>query len=214
MLEQIPLFSCLDNDSLDYIKNTAIKKTYPKNTILFSKGDDSDALYLIRKGKVRAVIMDEDGREMTLNIHGPGEYIGEVALLDGRPRSATIITKEPTQLLVIYRKDFMHVVSTNTEVMKNVLNLILERFRLATEKIESLAFQDVYGRVANCLLQVSEEIDGVRIVTEKLTHQEISNMVGSSREMVSKILKELSDGGYISIDKKMITINKKLPIAF
>lgn len=214
MLEKIPLFSCLDEQSLDYLRNAATKKTYPKNTILFSKGDESDALYLIVKGKVRTVIMDEEGREMTLNIHGAGEYIGEVALLDGRPRSATIITKEPTQVMIIYRKDFMHVVSGNMEILHDVIQLISSRLRELTDKFESLAFQDVYGRVTGFLLQMSREEDGKRMITEKLTHHEISTMVGSSREMVSKILKELSNGGYISIDKKKITILKKFPIIF
>lgn len=214
MIEQIPLFACLDEAAHAFLKTAAVKKTFPKNTILFSKGDDSNALYVIQKGKVKAIVSDEDGKEMILNIHGPGEYIGEVALLDGKPRSATVITKEPTQVWIIYRKDFMHVLSISPALLLEINKMILERLRLLTDKIESIAFQNVYGRIVNFLLQMSTEKDNVRVIREKLTHQEIANMVGSSREMVSKILKELETGGYLTIEKKMIIITRKLPMSF
>ena len=212
MLEQIPLFSCLDNASRENLQKKAIKRTFPKNAILFSKGDDSDALFLILKGKVKAVILDEEGRELILNIHGPGECIGEVALLDGRTRSATIITKDQTQALIIYRKDFMEIAYNDKETLMKIIHLILERLRLATDKIESLVFQNTHHRLLNFLAQMSEEKDGQRIIAEKLTHHEISNIIGSSREMVSRILKELLRDGYISIEKKRIILHKKFPV--
>ncbi len=214
MIEQIPLFACLDEPARDFLQSVAVQRTYPKNSILFSKGDESDSLYFIQKGKIKTVIMDENGKEMILNIHGPGEYIGEVAMLDGKPRSATVITKEPTQVLIIYRKDIMHVLSQNSSLLMEINKLILARFRAITDKVESLAFQNVYSRVVNCLLQLSKEENGKRVLTEKLTHQEIANMVSSSREMVSKILKELELGGYLTIEKKKITIHKRLPLTF
>lgn len=214
MVEKIPIFASLDKDTLDYLKNVAVSKTYPKNTVLFTKGDETNALYIIEKGKVKSLLMDEEGREMTLNIHGPGECFGEIALIDGQPRSATMMTKEATRVVLIYKKDFLYVLQSNQNFTMNLMNLLIERLRRATDKIESLAFQDVYGRVVNVLLQMSITEGDKRIVKEALTHQEISNMVGASREMVSKIIKELSVGGYLSTEKKSITIHKPLPLSF
>lgn len=214
MIDCIPLFQSLDRDTLGYLENVAVSKTYPKNTVLFSRGDETNALYIIETGKVKSLLMDEDGREMILNIHGPGECFGEIALIDGQPRSATMMTKETTRVVLIYKKDFLAVLERSRDFAMNLMNLLIERLRRATDKIESLAFQDVYGRVVNILLQLSEDADGRKIVREPLTHQEIANMVGSSREMVSKIIKEMTVGGYLSIEKKSITINKQLPLSF
>lgn len=214
MIEKIHLFETLDNDTLNFFNEVAVSKTYPKNTVLFTKGDETNALYIIEKGKVKSILMDEEGKEMILNIHGPGECFGEIALIDGQPRSATVMTKETTRVTLIYKKDFLSVLDNNMSFAKCMMKLLIERLRRATENIERLVFQDVYGRVVNVLLQLSRDEGDKKIVEESLTHQEISNMVGSSREMVSKILKELTNGGYLTIEKKTITINKQLPLSF
>ncbi len=214
MLKDISLFSGIDDESLKYLEEVAVKKSFSKNTILFSKGDETDSLYVIKSGMVKALIIDEDGKEMILSIHRPGEYFGEMSLIDKEPRSATIITKEPTQLLIIHRKDFLKVFDSNPDMVYDLFKVLLKRLRKATDKVENFAFKDVYGRIANLLNQLGKPVEDEWVVEDKLTHSEIANMVGSSREMVSKILKELTAGGYISTDKKQITIHKKLPSIF
>jgi CRP/FNR family cyclic AMP-dependent transcriptional regulator len=213
MLKNIPLFSSLNDQELDALSKVAVKKTFPKNTILFSEGDRSDSLYVICSGKIKVTINDREGNEVILAMLGPGEYFGEMALLDSEPRSACAITKEPTQLLIFSKNDFMDIFSSNP-IAFNLLKGLITRLREANKKIESLALLDVYGRVARLLIQLAKPQNQKMVIEDKLTHQEIANMVGSSREMVSIILKELSNGGYITIDKKQITINRKLPYSW
>ena len=213
MLKNIPLFSSLTDSELTAIEKVAVKKTFPKNTILLSAGDSTDALYVICEGKVKVTIDDNEGKELILSILGTGEYFGEMALLDDEPRSASVTTKETTQLLIISKNDFMGFFSSNP-IALNLLKDLIKRLREANKKIESLGLLDVYGRVARILNQFAKSQAGKMVIEEKLTHQEIANMIGSSREMVSLILKELSNGEYITIDKKLITINKKLPYSW
>ena len=214
MLKKIPLFATLDDNGMNYLKDVAVKRSFPKNTILFSKGDESDALYLLYKGTVKAIINDETGKEIVLSTIGPGEYFGEISFLDGEARSATVVTREPVQVLIVYKNDFKKILFSNPDIVFRLLKELLKKLRRSTEQIESLAFMDVYRRIANLLLQLAEPQGAKWVIEEKLTHQEISNRVGSSREMVSRIMKQLLLGGYISIDRKKIIIHKKLPVSF
>ena len=214
MLRKIPLFSTLDDNEMNYLKNVAVKRSFPKNTILFSRGDESDALYLLYKGSAKAIINDETGKEIVLSTIGPGEYFGEISFLDGEARSATVMTREPVQVLIVYKNDFKKILFSNPDIVFRLLKELLKKLRRSTEQIESLAFMDVYKRIANLLLQLAKPQNAKWVIEEKLTHQEISNRVGSSREMVSRIMKQLQTGGYISIDKKKIIIHKKLPVSF
>jgi len=214
MLKKIPLFSTLDDKEMNYLKNIAVKKSFSKNTILFSRGDESDALYLLYKGNVKAIINDEAGKEIVLSTFGPGEYFGEISFLDGEARSATVVTREPVQILIVYKNDFEKILFSNPDIVFRLLKELLKKLRRSTEQIEGLALMDVYKRIANLLLHLAKPQNTKWVIEEKLTHQEISNMVGSSREMVSKIMKQLQTGGYISTDRKRIIINKKLPASF
>lgn len=210
MSEETPFFSRLDDVTIRFFEKVAVRKRFPKNTILFTKGDESDSLYIVYSGKVKAVIHDEHGKEVVLSVIGPGEYFGEMAAIDGAPRSATIVTKEPAEILIIRRKDFGEILSSNPNVMFDLLKVLLERFRKADEKIASLAFTNVYGRVASLLMQSAEPQGEKWVIRDTLTHQEIADTVGSSRETVSRTIKELLDSGQISIERKQITINRKL----
>ncbi len=207
---ETPFFSRLDDVTIRFFEEVAVRKRFPKNTVLFSKGDESDSLYIVYRGKVKAIVHDEQGREVVLAVIGPGEYIGEMAAIDGAPRSATIVTKEPTEILIIHREAFGKILSSNANMMFDLLKVLLERFRKADEKIESLAFMNVYSRVANLLMQSAEPQGEKWVIRETLTHQEIADMVGSSRETVSRTIGALLDSGSISIEKKQITINRKL----
>ena len=210
MPKETPFFSRLDDVTIRHFEEAATRKRFPKNTILFSKGDESDSLYIVCSGKAKVIARDEQGKEIVLSVIGPGEYFGEMAAIDGAPRSATIVTKETTEILVIRKHDFKNSISSNPDLMFNLLRVLLERLRKADEKIESLAFMNVYGRIANLLMQSAEPQGEKWVIRETLTHQEIADTVGSSRETVSRTIKELRDAGDISIQRKQITINKKL----
>ncbi len=214
MFEGISLFPILDKDALNKLEHVTTKKTFPKNTILFSRGDESNSLYIVYSGRVKAVINDADGREIILSKHGPGEIFGEMAFIDGEPRSATMITKETTKLLIVHRDEFQNILSSTPAIIFDLLRILLERMREATDKIENLAFKDVYGRIVSLFMHLVKAEHGKMVIEEKLTHQEIANIVGASREMVSRIIKELTDGDYISVDHKRITINKDLPYSY
>ena len=213
--EKNALFSGLSSDELQLIGRAAQKKVYPKNTIILSEGDTTDSLYMVCSGKVKVSIVDEYGKEIILAILGPGEYFGEMtAMADGASRSACVMTREACELMILQKEAFRKIVKNNPDIVFILLNKSMERLREANKKIESLALLDVYGRVARLFTNLAKSHDGVQVIEDKLTHQDIASMVGSSREMVSRVLKELSSGGYISVTNKTITINGKLPYSW
>jgi CRP/FNR family transcriptional regulator, cyclic AMP receptor protein len=214
MLREIPLFSRLDDKALGNLEKAAIRRAYPKNTILISKGDKSDQLFVVLKGKLKVSITDASGKEIIMSLLGAGDYFGEMAMIDGESRSATIVTTQASEVLTISRDDFHRTLMSSPELMFELLKVLARKVRIATDKLESLAFEDVYGRLVKLLIQLARPHEDVWIVEDRLTHQEIANMIGSSREMVTRILKALTSGGYISIDRKRITIKRKLPATF
>jgi CRP/FNR family cyclic AMP-dependent transcriptional regulator len=210
MIESIPLFAGLPDEDLAQVENHGSIKTYRKNTIVINQDDESDSLYVILSGSVKVFISGEDGREVVLNQKGEGEYFGEMALIDRQPRSASVLTLQPSRFMIISRTDFMQCLSRNPRIALNLIEPMSRRIRALTENVTSLALLDVYGRVARVLLDQAVEEDG-RTITGKLTQQDIADMVGASRAMVSRIIKDLKLGGYISIEKKRIIINQQLP---
>jgi CRP/FNR family cyclic AMP-dependent transcriptional regulator len=214
ILRNVPLFSCLNDKEVCMLADISVEKTYPKNSILISDGDTTDSLYIICKGKANAVSIDAVGKQIILNTFGPGDYFGEMSFIDGEPRCANIETKKKTWVMIIPRKQFGHILSLNPEISLKLMEGLLQKLRKATRQIEQLVFTDVYGRVVRLLMEISKPEGEKRIIEERPTHQEIADMVGASREMVSRILKELSLGDYIIIERKTVTINKKFPYAW
>ena len=214
VLNKISLFSELSKSDLEAVTKLAVTRNFPKNTIILCEGDESDSLYVILSGKVKVYLSDDEGKEVTLNVQGEDEYFGELALLDSAPRSASVVTLEKTQLAVISKSSFEQCMEKNPGISLKVSRGLARRLRELSENVRSLALMDVYGRVAHTLLDMSEEQDGKMIIPQKLTQREIASMVGASREMVSRILRDLSIGGYITIEKKIITINERLPAAW
>jgi CRP/FNR family cyclic AMP-dependent transcriptional regulator len=211
LLRNIPLFANLSDAELAQITAEASMRQYPKNKVIMSEGEKSDCLYTIVAGKVKVLISDEEGKEIILSILGPGEFFGEMALFDNQPRSATVMTMEPSTFNVINQSDFMRSVSGNPHIAKALLQALARRLRVADKKISSLALMDVYGRVARTLLELAKEENGKMVVRQNLSQQDIANMVGASREMVNRILKDLALGGYIEVESKHIIINEQLP---
>jgi len=214
MLENITLFSGLEAGELARLSSKAVIHSYPRNTIVINQGDISTSLHVIVSGKVRVFLSNEEGKEVILSTQGPGECFGEMALLDEGPRSASVITAEPCKLAIISKLDFERFLRDSPETMLKILQQAFERLRALTEMVGSLALLDVYGRVARLLLQSAREVDGVNIVQPEMTQQEIANHIGSSREMVSRILKDLKTGGYIETTGKQIIIRQALPHAW
>jgi CRP/FNR family transcriptional regulator, cyclic AMP receptor protein len=214
MLKDIPLFSSLNSETLRRLEGVAVRRSYPKNTVLISEGDQGDQLYAVLSGKAKAVVMDPEGREIVVNLLGPGDCFGEIAMIDGETRSATIVTTEPTQVLTVGRADFTPILTSNPDLMHHLLKVLARKVRAATSMVESLAFEDVYARLIRLLTNLARPKGNLLVVEERLTHQEIANMIGSSREVVSRMLKALSSGGYIAINQKRICIKGKLPRGF
>jgi CRP/FNR family cyclic AMP-dependent transcriptional regulator len=199
----------VDEDMIRCFEGVALRKRFPRNTVIFSKGDESDSLYVVCRGKVKVVIDDEQGKEIVLSVMGPGEYFGEMAAIDGVPRSATVVTQEPAELLMVRRNDFRNILSTNPAMVFNLLKVLLGRLRKADHKIETLAFMNVHGRVVDLLMRFAEPQGQKWFVKDKLTHQEIANMIGCSREMVSRVIKEMLNDGTLSMESNRIVIHRK-----
>ena len=215
-LRNIQLFEQLSDEDLSTIEKLAVTRSYPKNTVLINEGDQANAMYLIDSGKVRVFVSDDQGKELILSTMGDGEYFGELSLLDDENRSASVITTEKSTFSIIYKDDFIDAILKSPAIALALLKNLTNRVRQLTENIKSLALEDVYGRIRKTLLSLAEdEADGeTQLVSEKLTQQDIANRIGSSREMVARILKDLQIGGYIEIEKKQIRILKKLPESY
>ena len=210
MLENVPLFSGLSAESLAEIEQHSSVKSFRKNAIIISQDDKSYSLYVILSGRVKVFVSDEDGREAVLNYQGAGDYFGDLALIDKQPRVASVMATEASKFMIISRQDFLTCLSRNPEIAINLIKPMTQRMRMLAKNVSSLALMDVYGRVARILLQQAVEKEG-EMVTGRITQQEIAEMVGASRAMVSRILKDLKTGGYISVQNKCVTIHQKLP---
>ena len=211
MLNNVYMFSELAPSDANILTEHSHTRSYPANTILINEGDQTDSLYVILDGEVKVYASDETGKEIILNILRPGEYFGELALVDDAPRSASVMTLSAVKVMMISKADFKTCLTRSDEMAFNLIRSLTKQVRALTDSVKSLALLDVYGRVAHTLIELATEKNGKLVIEQKLTHQEIANMVGASREMVSRILKDLATGGYISVDKKSITINEKLP---
>ena len=185
-------------------------RSYPKNTVFITEGDSSDSVFVILSGRVKIFLSATEGHEMILDTQGPGEYVGEMAL-DGNPRSASVMTTEATTFSVVSRDPIKEAIRRNPDFALDMISKIIDRARLATNSVKDLALLDVYGRVARLLLNMAVERNGKLEIPEKLTQQEIAERVGASRDMVSRIFRDLTAGGYITVESRHITINKKPP---
>jgi len=199
-------------DLSDFAKH-AVTRTFPKNTVVVSEGDQTDSLYIVVSGRVRIYVSDDKGKEIVLNESGPGEYFGEMVLDEG-PRSASVMTLEPTQFLVVPKEDFKEFVAKSPEFSLHLIRKLIRRVRALTNDVKSLALMDVYGRVARMLLDLAVERDGVLVIESRPTQQEMANRVGASREMISRILGDLAGGGYIEVERDRIKIARTLPRAW
>jgi CRP/FNR family cyclic AMP-dependent transcriptional regulator len=188
-----------------------VLRTYRKNAVLINEGESGDSLFVLLKGSVKVFAMDESGREITYGTVEEGDYFGEMSL-DGGPRSASVMTLEPCTCAVLSRTDVSEHLVQEPEFAINLVVQVIRRARSATETARNMALLDVYGRLVSLLEERrGEAAEGATAVLESITHQDIANRVGASREMVSRLLKDLEKGGYIELGIRRITLLKKLP---
>lgn len=199
LLRNVPLFSVLPESQLALLTSVVSRKAFPRGTTIMAAGEATDSLYVVISGRLKVMMSDDEGREVILAMLGPGEFFGEMGLLDDSPRSATVVAVEACELLILSKKDFKKCLIENFEMAMTVMRGLVKRLREADQKIGSLALMDVYGRVARLLLDTAETIDGQKIVTKKLAKQDIAKMIGASREMVSRVMKDLQTGGFIEV---------------
>jgi len=199
----------LDVIDLRDFARRAVTRTFPKNTVVVREGEGTDSLYIIVAGRVKIYVSDE-GKEVALSESGPGEYFGEMVLDEG-PRTASVMTLEPTQFLVVPKEDFREFVKKNPEFALHLILKLIKRVRTLTNDVRTLGLMDVYGRVARMLLDLAVERDGVLVVENRPKPQEMAARAGASREMIVKILDDLAEGGYIEVKGDRITIARALP---
>jgi CRP/FNR family cyclic AMP-dependent transcriptional regulator len=204
------LIAPLHDETLRNIAATGVVRAFPRSTVLISEGDVGDALYVILAGRVKVYSSNEAGREFVIDFHGAGEYVGEMTL-DGEPRSASVMTVEPTTCAVVNRAQFRDFLLAHPDFAMHLIDRLIHRLRVTTGNLKSLALSDVYGRLVRLLNTLANEVDGKFVVPEKLTQQDIADRVGASRDMIGKLMKDLVAGGYLAVEERTIAILKKLP---
>jgi CRP-like cAMP-binding protein len=207
-LATIPLFSGLPEEELERFAELTRERTYPKGSVILFQGDPGDSLYVLRQGRAKVVLIGEDGREVILGVLEPGAHFGELALIDDQPRSAHVIAMEDAQLLVLRREDFKRRVEANPTVAWALLTELSRRLRRADVKIGGLVLLDVPGRIARLLLDLADET-GSEQIEKPLTHQTIAQMIGASRETVSRAMKDFQDAGLIHVERRRISIGDR-----
>src|SRR5229473_2687200 len=173
LLRNVPLFSLLSEGQLQLLTRVLSRKSFPKNSAVIAAGDPTDALYIVISGRLKVVMSGNEGREAILAILNRGDFFGEMGLIDQGPRSASVVTIEPCELLTITRTDFMKCLQKNFDLAMNVIRGLVGRLRQADNKIGSLALMDVCGRVARLLMEMAETVDGQKVVTRKLPKKQI-----------------------------------------
>ena len=210
LLRNVPLFSVLPESQLALLTGVVGRKSFPRGAAIISAGDMTDSMYVVISGRLKVMMSDDEGREVILAILGPNEFFGEMGLLDDSPRSASVVTIEPCELLYLSKRDFKKCLEDNFDLALTMMRGLVKRLREADKKIGSLALMDVYGRVARLLLEMADDVDGQKIVTKKLAKQDIAKMIGASREMVSRVMKDLQRSGYIEARGNTIVIRDSL----
>jgi CRP/FNR family cyclic AMP-dependent transcriptional regulator len=203
---------CLPAELLEAVAAHGATRTFRANAILINEGDVSDALYIVLSGRLRTYASSEDGRDVVLADLGPGQYVGELAL-DGGPRSASVKALEAATCRVIQGAELRAFLVAHPDFALHLSRKLTRMVRRLTEQVKSLALQDVYGRMVRVLMELSEPSGDERVVRQKLTQQDIADRVGSSREMVNRVLKDLTTGGYVSLRDGCHVIHRRLPAA-
>lgn len=198
LFRRVPLFSTLTQAQAEFVADAVVKRRFRRGECIVEQGEKSNFLAMMLTGRARVVTSDARGREVILATMNPGDYVGEMSLIDNQPHSATVRAEVQTDVLMLARPEFARCLSENTAMAYAVMRGLVQRLRQADLKIESLALVDVYGRVARVLLEFAPPgQDGRRIIRERVSRKDVAKMIGASREMVSRVMKDLEDRGFI-----------------
>ena len=204
----IPLFSGLSVADHGQLLQIAVRKTYPRHTLLVREGDIGDRFYLLRKGRAKVYLGDDHGREVILSILEPGDFFCEMAMIDDEPCSANVMSLEESEFVSIAKADFQQVMASSPDMAKRLLKSLAQRLRESNQQIESLALKDVQARVEQALQGLAKPEGSELVIPLGITHRDIAAMVGASREMVTRVFRELEHSGVIRIDVRRITLVK------
>ncbi len=212
LIRRVPLFSMLTASQAESVADAVVKYRFKRGEPIVEQGKKSNALSIILTGRARVITTDARGREVILATMHPGDYVGEMSLIDGEPHSATVLAEIQTDALILGRPEFARCLPENSSMAYAVLKGLVQRLRHADRQIESLALMDVYGRVARALLEfVSEDGEGNAVIRDKVSRQDLAKMVGASREMVSRVMKDLEERGFIETrDNGSLLVKERL----
>jgi CRP/FNR family transcriptional regulator, cyclic AMP receptor protein len=213
-LGALPLFADFSPETQAALLEHSRQRTYTKGAVVINEGDAAQALFIVCSGALKACLNDDQGKELVLSILGPGHYFGELALLDGEPRSANIVALETSQLLVLTKEAFHEVLQAHPDGLWQLVHSLVKQVRQLTETTRTLALVDVFGRLVRLLTSLGRPQaagSSVQIISPRPTQQEIASQIGASREMVSRILKDLVQGEYLSLERDHIVIHRAFP---
>jgi CRP-like cAMP-binding protein len=209
LIRRVPLFSTLTQAQAESVADAVIKRRFKRGECIVEQGKKSNMLAIVLAGRARVVTTDGRGREVILATLSPGDYVGEMSLIDNQPHSATVRAEIQTDALILGRTEFARCLPENSSMAYAVMKGLVQRLRHADRKIESLALMDVYGRVARALLEVAQpDREGQLVIRDRVSRQDVAKMVGASREMVSRVMKDLEDRGFIEVAEDGSTIVK------
>jgi CRP/FNR family cyclic AMP-dependent transcriptional regulator len=212
MAAPIPLFQGLPQESIDQLLSGGVRRTYPRNSVIINEGDEATSLYIVLSGRLKVYRADADGKEFILDTLSEGDHFGELALVDDEPRSASVATLEPCKLLVLSKAAFHESLARNPELAAHLIQWFAGKVRRLTDSAYVIATCDVFGRLRALLTERARPRGDLMAIEEHLTHQEIASRIGCTREMVSRIMRDLVTGGYIEIDTDhRILVRKQLP---
>ena len=209
LIRRVPLFSLLTNDQALAIASSVVKRRFRRGEIVVEQGKKSNALFILLTGRARVLTADARGREVILAVLQPGDYVGEMSLIDNEPHSATVRSEVQTDMLILGRAEFARCLPENSSLSYAIMRGLVQRLRNADRQIESLALLDVYGRVARALLNMAEMIGEQSMIRNKVSRQDLAKVVGASREMVSRVMKDLEERGVIETQENGSVIIKE-----
>jgi CRP/FNR family cyclic AMP-dependent transcriptional regulator len=213
VLSRVPLFECLDPDQLAGLASVTSQQRFSRNALVILAEDKGDSFFVIRSGKVKVSVTGPDGREIILSLLGPGEFFGELSLLDGNPRSADVTTIERTELLAIRRTDFVRVIEDHPVIPTHLMVTLATRLRKSDRQVAGLALLGISERIIGILLELAEEQveeseEGI-MISNRPTHPVLASMAGTARETVTRVMKHLTDDGYVRTEGRKIIILKQ-----
>ena len=209
LIRRVPLFSLLTSEQAQGIADSVVKRRFRRGEIVVEHGKKSNALFILLTGRARVLTADSRGREVILAVLQPGDYVGEMSLIDNEPHSATVRAEVQTDMLILGRPEFTRCLPENSSLSYAIMRGLVHRLRSADRQIESLALLDVYGRVARTLLEMAEHQDGIMIIRNKVSRQDLAKVVGASREMVSRVMKDLEERGMIQTQENGSVVLKE-----